>query len=54
MTETEQQLKEIEMLEKHIMQAEAKAMSADERFDHKATEGHQTDLGLPVGSNHYR
>lgn len=42
------------MLEKHIMQAEAKAISADERHAHKATEGLQEDLGLPIGSNHFR
>ena len=42
------------MLEKHIMQAEAKAMSADERHAHRATEGLQDDLGLPIGSNHFR
>lgn len=47
-------MNEISMLEKHIMQAEAKAISADERHAHKATEGLQEDLGLPIGSNHFR
>ena len=36
------------------MQAEAKALSADERHAHRATEGQQDDLGLPIGSNHFR
>lgn len=42
------------MLEKHIMQAEAKAMSADERHANREAEGQQGDLGLPIGSNHFR
>ena len=54
MKDTEEKLSEISMLEKHIMQAEAKAMSADERHTHRVTEGQQQDLGLPQGSNHFR
>lgn len=51
---TESKLSEITMLEKHIMQAEAKAMSADERHTHRVTEGQQDDLGIPQSSNHFR
>ena len=54
MKDTEEKLSEISMLEKHIMQAEAKAMSADERNTHRVTEGQQQDLGLPQSSNHFR
>lgn len=54
LSETETKLNQIAMLERHIMQAEAKALSADERHGHVATEGLRDELGLPIGSNHFR
>jgi len=51
---TEEELNEISMLEKHIMQAEAKAIGADERYTNRRVEGVETDLGIPNSSNHFR
>ena len=44
-------MSETAMLERHIMQAQARAMSADERALSRASTGTDTfpDLGLPPG-----
>ena len=49
--EHERRMAEAAMLERHIMQAQARAMSADERALNRESSGCQgfTDLGLPPG-----
>ena len=47
--ERERRLAEVAMLERHIMQAQARAMSADERALNRVASAHSQfpDLGLP-------
>lgn len=49
--ERQRRLEEAAMLERHIMQAQARAMSADERQLNKASKSCDNfdDLGLPPG-----
>lgn len=48
-TEWQTRMETVAMLERHIMQAQARAMSADERDIYQANKkcGHYSDLGLP-------
>nr|XP_006817129.1 PREDICTED: LOW QUALITY PROTEIN: deleted in lung and esophageal cancer protein 1-like [Saccoglossus kowalevskii] len=54
--ERERRMAEAAMLERHIMQARARAMSADERDLNKAAEGHNIyhNLGLPPVESNYK
>ena len=47
--ERERRLEEVAMLERHIMQAQARAMSSDERALNRMVSSHNKfpDLGLP-------
>ncbi|XP_013414779.1 deleted in lung and esophageal cancer protein 1 [Lingula anatina] len=54
--ERERRMAEATMLERHIMQAQARAMSADEREMNRLASGHVNypDLGLPPARSHFR
>lgn len=54
--ERQKRLDEAAKLEKHIMQAQARAMSADERELNKNSQScdNYNDLGLPPGRSHFR
>ena len=53
--ERDRRMSEAAMLERHIMQAQARAMSADERALNKSTTNLRgfPDLGLPPGECRY-
>ncbi|XP_078681945.1 deleted in lung and esophageal cancer protein 1-like isoform X2 [Branchiostoma floridae x Branchiostoma belcheri] len=53
--ERERRMQEVSMLERHIIQARARATSADERALNRVAEGYNTyhDLGLPPVRSHF-
>ncbi|PVD31091.1 hypothetical protein C0Q70_10369 [Pomacea canaliculata] len=55
-TEWQTRMETVAMLERHIMQAQARAMSADERDIYQANKkcGHYSDLGLPPQRAHFK
>ncbi|XP_071102579.1 deleted in lung and esophageal cancer protein 1-like [Haliotis cracherodii] len=55
-TEWQRRMDEAAMLERHIMQAQARAMSADERELNRTAQScdKYPDLGLPPGRSHFR
>ncbi|KAK7110848.1 deleted in lung and esophageal cancer protein 1-like isoform X2 [Littorina saxatilis] len=54
--EWKRRMEEAAMLERHIMQAQARAMSADERYIHRAATSCDqfNSLGLPPGRAHFK
>ncbi|XP_069130810.1 deleted in lung and esophageal cancer protein 1-like isoform X4 [Argopecten irradians] len=54
--ERQKRLEEAAKLERHIMQAQARAMSADERQLNRVTQScdNYSELGLPPGRSHFR